>query len=41
MVELRHEHLGIGMAPDPANSVRARLQAGYAAVMAQKAASVA
>jgi DNA-binding HxlR family transcriptional regulator len=39
MDELRHEHLDIGAAPDPAATVRARLQAGYEAVMARKAAA--
>jgi DNA-binding HxlR family transcriptional regulator len=39
MEELRHEHLGVGAAPDPAATVRARLQAGYEAVAARKAAA--
>ncbi len=39
MDELRHEHLGIGAAPDPAATVRAELQAGYEAVVARKAMS--
>jgi len=41
MDELRHEHLGVGPAPDPAATVRARLQAGYEAVVARKAAATA
>jgi DNA-binding HxlR family transcriptional regulator len=36
MEELRHEHLGVGATPDPANTVRGRLQAGYEAVVAGK-----
>jgi DNA-binding HxlR family transcriptional regulator len=41
MDELRHEHLGIGTAPDPASTVRAGLQAGYEAVVARKIAGAA
>jgi hypothetical protein len=41
MDELRHEHLGTGLAPDPATTVRARLQAGYEAAVARKAAAMA